>query len=490
MLDNGPFDHVIEAIAAKRADGPTAREIIYLEPDPGTAAAPPAGKQPEDGEPTFVRTVMASRTTIPWNNSMTGVLDELQSLNAVIAEVGAIVEALQPAVLARLEAAAPVAAALRGAAAYAAVTLSSGEVTAAARQLTGDLGYGTYGRLRVQAVAESFGVTVAAELGFPADSNRSSFVTAVLSAWGRQQHSWVTADPALLEEQLGPVDVPFRLRRAELVLQGINELFAESGGGRHGDLAAMKRACWDLICDLRTKQQLVAAAVRDEALALFGPQALSADAYLNNPDDFARARTQDLTRLYEACLQAVTRTGVKGTSQDLWTALADRTQGWDPGKRAGLLARYVGFPVWDALIFPVISLSQLPQLTPITVHRFSPVDATCLHAVDGHGKAKPQPAAKLEGVSYGHFGAFFEKAWRENDYLWGRLDGAELVLRLLSRQSGSDLDLTGHLKSALTAILDAEKQPLTQIDPVWQALKEQVTQIQAGRIGPAGPAPR
>jgi hypothetical protein len=50
VLDNGPFDHVIEAIAAKRADGPTAREIIYLEPDPGPPAtpAPPAG-QPQPG---------------------------------------------------------------------------------------------------------------------------------------------------------------------------------------------------------------------------------------------------------------------------------------------------------------------------------------------------------------------------------------------------------------------------------------------------------
>ena len=59
----------------------------------------------------------------------------------------------------------------------------------------------------------------------------------------------------------------------------------------------------------------------------------------------------------------------------------------------------------------------------------------------------PDPSAKLDGVSIGHFGAFFDQAWRENDYLWGRLDGAELAFRLLSLQSGTDLDLTEHLRT-------------------------------------------
>ena len=41
-------------------------------------------------------------------------------------------------------------------------------------------------------------------------------------------------------------------------------------------------------------------------------------------------------------------------------------------------------------------------------------------------------------------------------HLLGRLDGAELATRLLGRQSGAAVDLTGYLRSALTAILDTE----------------------------------
>ena len=33
VLDNGPFDFCIDLIAEKRADRPTARELVYIEPD-------------------------------------------------------------------------------------------------------------------------------------------------------------------------------------------------------------------------------------------------------------------------------------------------------------------------------------------------------------------------------------------------------------------------------------------------------------------------
>ena len=490
VLDNGPFDHVIDAIAAKRADGPTTREIITLEPDPGAPAKPhQRGDHPANAEPTFARTVWASRITIPQQTSIASVLDGLETMNETIAEVGAIVEALEPAVLRQLFTAEPVAAALKGEADYDGVTQSSTQVQASARQLVGELGYQTYGRLRAQALAESFGATVAAEIGFPADSNRTNFVVAVLSAWARQQPDWAPdgqapTDGQALIDQLSPIDVPFRLRRAEFVLQGINGLFGSADSEMQADLVTIKRACWDLLSELRAKQQTVASLVRDQALTLFGPQALSAESYLADPESFARARTADLADLYQACLRSVSQTGVKGTSQDLWTGLADRTGGWSADLRTSLLARYVGFPIWDAVIYPVISLAKLPQLTPITVHRFSPVDATCLHAVDGNGKPKAgTPWAKLDGVSFHAFGAFLERAWRENDYLWGRLDGAELILRLLIRQSGADVDLTPQLRSALTKILDAEQPNLTEIQPVWRALKEQVSEIPAGSIG-------
>lgn len=38
---------------------------------------------------------------------------------------------------------------------------------------------------------------------------------------------------------------------------------------------------------------------------------------------------------------------------------------------------------------------------------------------------------KLKGIGFHHFAAFFKRSYRENDYLWGRLDAAERLVGLL-----------------------------------------------------------
>ena len=38
---------------------------------------------------------------------------------------------------------------------------------------------------------------------------------------------------------------------------------------------------------------------------------------------------------------------------------------------------------------------------------------------------------KLAGVRLGHFAGFYRRSWRANDFMWGRLDGAAMVARLL-----------------------------------------------------------
>jgi hypothetical protein len=38
---------------------------------------------------------------------------------------------------------------------------------------------------------------------------------------------------------------------------------------------------------------------------------------------------------------------------------------------------------------------------------------------------------KLAGLQVGHFGAFYKSSWRANDWMWGRLDGADRLVRTL-----------------------------------------------------------
>ena len=131
------------------------------------------------------------------------------------------------------------------------------------------------------------------------------------------------------------------------------------------------------------------------------------------------------------------------------------------------------------LIFPTVALSELPQFTPIGVTQCSPLSAGALTTPDG---------GKLRGVTLHHFGAFLKSEWRENDYLWGRLDGAELMLRTLQAslagQAGADpiprdtaeaIQMAGGeiCRKVLLAILDTETD-LRQVAGLRESLSAQL----------------
>ena len=144
---------------------------------------------------------------------------------------------------------------------------------------------------------------------------------------------------------------------------------------------------------------------------------------------------------------------------ELYQAFVEITQGWPEPRRREIMLRYLGFPFWDAMIYPATRLSEAGELRPLHIVRMSPADSTRL----GQNTAK----GKLQGVHLGHFGAFLHREWRENDYLWGRLDAAERLIGLLQKDAkaaGVDLaDSPDWVKLALTAIVNEEKGTLGSI---------------------------
>lgn len=93
-----------------------------------------------------------------------------------------------------------------------------------------------------------------------------------------------------------------------------------------------------------------------------------------------------------------------------------------------------------------------------------------------------------------HFGAFLDAGWRENDYLWGRLDAAELILRTLHegrtstpQEPGSEpapttvqtaLSAAGghHLIDALRSVLATEKN-LMRVSTLRSDLEDEITAL-------------
>ncbi|MEP7019034.1 MAG: patatin-like protein [Pseudonocardiales bacterium] len=62
------------------------------------------------------------------------------------------------------------------------------------------------------------------------------------------------------------------------------------------------------------------------------------------------------------------------------------------------------------------------------------------------------PMDKLAGVELAHFGAFLKRSWRANDWMWGRVDAAERLVRLLDSMLANRLSDAGTLETHIRAV--------------------------------------
>jgi patatin-related protein len=124
-----------------------------------------------------------------------------------------------------------------------------------------------------------------------------------------------------------------------------------------------------------------------------------------------------------------------------------------PLRRRMLLA-YLGFAFYDTVTLPLLRGEGLTEFDPVKVDRISPDDARAIRS----GGTQ----ATLRGVEFYNFGAFFSRAYRENDYLWGRLHGAERMIDLVASSLPDNAtlsaeDMTAFKRAAFLAILDEEE---------------------------------
>ena len=430
LLDNAPFDLVIDAISRKRAQTEVIRRILYVQPDPDRALGAPARDDQASAEaPGWLAGLWQSLAGAKGSHALLRDLLRLRDMNLQVAEIGAIaaqqmdqVSTTVAAVLADVRPAGR-AGALWDVGDATEVQAVSDRMHAAARAALG-AGFPSYCRLKVLVAGQRLAAEMAMRFIDPPDSSRSSFVRAAIGAWARARVEWVDPDPGRLLAMLGPVDVPYRERRLHFLLAGIGEFYrrldaGDSSPGR-ADLNALKAQAWDLMDELRQAPGRAVRALTEQDLAFLNRRALER-VLLQDPEQFAADHAAEFTALftrYSAALKAELGDG----STPLWQGYRDLTAQWEQEHRVRLLTRYLGFPLWDGLIFPTVALAQLPQFTPIGVTQCSPLAAGALRKPEG---------GKLKGVSLHHFGGFLDAEWRENDYLWGRLDGAEILLRTL-----------------------------------------------------------
>lgn len=147
---------------------------------------------------------------------------------------------------------------------------------------------------------------------------------------------------------------------------------------------------------------------------------------------------------------------IDATAEEMLAAALDKMP---RALRRRMLLAYLGFPFYDVATLPLLRNEGLTEFDPVKVDRISPDDALSIR--------EGGTIATLRGTEFYNFGAFFSRAYRENDYLWGRLHGAERMIDLVystigNLVPGQDLPTTWidevkrFKRSAFLAILDEE----------------------------------
>jgi hypothetical protein len=86
----------------------------------------------------------------------------------------------------------------------------------------------------------------------------------------------------------------------------------------------------------------------------------------------------------------------------------------------------IQYELYDSVRFP-FTYGISDEANVVEIIRISPQDARSL--IDETDPAEKR--RKLAGVAIHHFGGFFERHWRKNDLLWGRLDAAERLIETI-----------------------------------------------------------
>jgi patatin-related protein len=446
VLDNAPFKLAIRAIQEKPAATEVDRRLVFIQPDP---PLPLGGADPED-DAGFAETVWGSMSRLPRHEPMLDDLLELRDFNDRVDRVASIVEA---------------------ATAAAAPPPGGRDANETAREDAG-FAYTSYVQLKLHGVVERFAGIAARLCRFPRESAHAAFVRAAMLGWARA--GGLLGKPGAVTPAqiafLNVFDLDYGERRLRFAIREVSRQYGR-GEVPRAELNKLKGALYEHIRELT----LAAEGLRDDAdvqplldrifdagvvhhhIVGFPTPAKGVEAFLEENS----AQLEELRKLVAAKLEAA----LVDFSDDV-AATVGRVDGWEATEAAGDVRRaYEQFPYWDVLLYPIRKASETAELDRVQVMRLSPYETSMLR----QPKTRKQGPAKLDGVKAGHFGAFFSRAARENDYLWGRLDAAEWIVRSL-------LDGAEHRAlAAFSAILAEEEARLGEVAELRADLARQVT---------------
>jgi hypothetical protein len=159
---------------------------------------------------------------------------------------------------------------------------------------------------------------------------------------------------------------------------------------------------------------------------------------------------------------------------DVFGRLIGMAGDWGDQIVADLRARFEWFDQWDMALYPVREANGVGEHDIVGIGRMSPRDARLLAPEGPDSEVRGFYEHKLKGTAYGHFGAFLEAAWRQNDYLWGRLDAAERLVRLVVNDPEKEAVVSSYCMRLFKAILAEEERHLPAARDTVEYVRQRV----------------
>ena len=446
VLVNAPFADAMAVLRDRPAHREVDRRFVYIDPTPDRSFTP----REQAKAPGFVSTIFGAVSAIPREQPIRDNLEALESASREMATLSAIVESLRPEI--------------------------------------------------EEAVEKLFGRTLFLDSPTPkrlsawrAKAQQAAWEQAGFAYHGYSQVKFAGIVAMLARTiaeaapRLGPRRLISDAIAEHLASQGLDRMSALRGGASPQAVALFREH--DLAFRIRRLRLLARRATQDrhayeleegasdalrsaiyQALALY--QSREPTASLGA--DFAALAA----RVFEdpgAVLEAIAaRRELTRLDAEADALIAEALTALPADARRHLLLTYLGFPFYDTVTLPLLRGEGTTEFNPVKVDRISPDDCHAIRA-----------GATLRGTEFYNFGAFFSRAYRENDYLWGRLHGAERLVDLVvsTLDDGAvEAEVLARIKrDAFLAILAEEEDRLTADPELVDTIRSQVLGMPVSR---------
>jgi patatin-related protein len=468
VLNNRPFREAIEAIEGRAAYRQIDRRLVYIDPDPT-----PLAKMPRQIVPGFFSTLRGAMSDIPRSQPVTEELNWVSEFNEQVSRIKEIIESARPQVHELV--AKTVSEPLDRPFAPDELRKWREQVNAHVSRDAG-FAYEGYVRLKLVSVRDFLTSIIVKLRDVPQRSPLARAISIVVERWATRRGAMYSnhgtaaagvegAKGALpgWAEFLLAFDIKYRERRLNFLIEGQNRLYELLDKTAYRDLDAkiidrLKRSFYAMLDDIRNRQNLPNFGIETYKLAqkIFAesPSSENMRALDEYADRLIEAHGDDIDSLIE---RLSTEINLDGTTHELDVLLATLdVKEWHLDARRDVLVNYLGFPFWDVLTFPLMGTRDVGEFNQILVDRISPQDATALKRFAG--------SENLKGVRFGHFAAFLSQAYRENDYLLGRIHALDRLIDIVCDSAGIEkndkIDILALKKRGFLRIIATEDRHL------------------------------